>query len=119
MYAFGEGDNAQVYIASAEMMTRNIEKRVAIAAPIKDVRLKRQIWEYLNLQLQDNVKARVVDQNGDLKKKVVAEGAQRLDSQQRMMELAVERVLEMFEITEDHAKKNIFMEMIRHFLKQA
>lgn len=119
IYAFGEGDDAQVYIASADMMTRNTEKRVEIAAPIKDVRLKRQIWEYLNLQLQDNVKARVVDQNGDLKKKVVAEGAQRLDSQQRMMELAVERAPEKLEITEDHAKKNKFMEMIRHFLKQA
>lgn len=119
IYVFGEGDEAEMYISSADMMTRNTEKRVEIAAPIKDVKLKRQLWEYLELQLQDNVKARIIDQNGDLKKKVIAEGSELLDSQQRMMELAVERAPEKFEITEDPVKKNKFMEMIRHFLKQA
>lgn len=119
IYVFGEGDEAEMYISSADMMTRNTEKRVEIAAPIKDVKLKRQLWEYLELQLQDNVKARIVDQNGDLKKKVVAEGAELLDSQQRMMELAFERAPEKIEVTEDSVKKNKFMEMIRHFLKQA
>ena len=36
-----------------------------------------------------------------------------------MMELAVERAPEKLEIAQDHAKKNKFMEMIKHFLKQA
>lgn len=119
IYAFGEGDEAEMYISSADMMTRNTEKRVEIAAPIKDIKLKRQLWEYLELQLQDNVKARIVDQNGDLKKKVIAEGAELLDSQEWMMEQAIERAPEKLEVIEDNVKKNRFMEMIKHFLKQA
>lgn len=64
IYAFGRGETAKVYISSADFMTRNTEKRVEIAAPIKDPDCKKKIFEILDDQLKDNVKARVMQPNG-------------------------------------------------------
>ena len=89
IYMFGEGDEAKIYISSADMMTRNTEKRVEIAVPIKKDYLKKAILEYLDLQFRDNVKARLVDKNGDLYKKDIKEGEELIDSQALMMQEAI------------------------------
>ena len=71
------------------MMTRNTEKRVEIAVPIKKDYLKKAILEYLDIQFRDNVKARLVDKNGDLYKKDIKEGEELIDSQALMMQEAI------------------------------
>lgn len=64
VYAFGRGETANVYISSADFMTRNTEKRIEIAAPIKDPACKEKIFGILDEQLRDNVKARIMQPDG-------------------------------------------------------
>ena len=58
IFSFGSGNDQKIYIGSADMMTRNTEKRVEVAAPILDQDIRRQINHYLKVMLSDNVKAR-------------------------------------------------------------
>lgn len=50
-----------IYISSADWMTRNIDNRIEVTAPIRDERLKQKIIDILNIQFTDTVKARVID----------------------------------------------------------
>ena len=51
----------RMYISSADFMTRNLNRRVEVACPIKDRAVKAQIWEILQLMLSDNVKMCIRD----------------------------------------------------------
>ncbi|MGL5947928.1 MAG: polyphosphate kinase 1, partial [Aeromonas sp.] len=51
----------QVYLSSADWMSRNIDGRIEVAAPVYDESLKAQILAILNLQWSDNSKARILD----------------------------------------------------------
>ena len=64
IYAFGSEGEERVYIASADMMTRNLEKRVEIAAPVLDPDVKKKVLHILSLVENDNVKARRMDNTG-------------------------------------------------------
>lgn len=64
IFVFGEGDEQKIYISSADFMTRNTEKRVEIAAPIKDKNLQKEILKILDFELKDDVKARVLNNEG-------------------------------------------------------
>lgn len=65
IYIFGKGGGSEVYIASADFMTRNTTKRVEVAAPVYDPELKERILESFNLMLRDNVKASVLKSDGN------------------------------------------------------
>ncbi len=86
IFSFGTGAEQKVYIGSADMMTRNTEKRVEVACPILDDGIRRQINHYLKIMLGDNVKARVLLSDGSYVKKKAAEPL--LDSQAAFMEEA-------------------------------
>jgi len=58
---FGNLGKPKVYISSADWMVRNLDHRVEAACPILDPKLKREIIDILNIQLKDNVKARILD----------------------------------------------------------
>lgn len=64
IYIFGRGARAKVYIASADFMTRNTLRRVEVAAPIRDERLKAEILEMFDTLLADNVQAREMQPDG-------------------------------------------------------
>lgn len=55
-----DGD-PQVYISSADWMTRNIDHRIEVAAPVRDPRLKQRIIDITNIHFTDTVKARFID----------------------------------------------------------
>ncbi|MGR5132861.1 polyphosphate kinase 1 [Vibrio alfacsensis] len=55
-----DGD-PQVYISSADWMTRNIDHRIEVAVPIRDPRLKQRIIDITNIHFTDTVKARLID----------------------------------------------------------
>ena len=65
IYCFGTGENTKIFISSADLMTRNISRRVEIACPIYDTDVKNQILKILYIILKDNVKARVLLSDGN------------------------------------------------------
>lgn len=58
---FHNGGDEQIYISSADWMTRNLDKRIEVTTPILDDEIKAEIRKVFDLQWKDNVKARVVD----------------------------------------------------------
>lgn len=60
LIAHNDGD-PDVYISSADWMTRNIEHRIEVATPVRDPRLKKRIIDIINIHFTDTLKARVID----------------------------------------------------------
>lgn len=88
IFSFGTGAAQKLYIGSADMMTRNTEKRVEVACPVLDDRIRRQINHDLKIMLSDNVKARVMQPDGTYAKRKITDKA--IDSQAVFMEEAIE-----------------------------
>ena len=65
IYYFHHNGEEKTYLSSADMMTRNMEKRVEILFPIFEGHLKQKVMHLLTLQLSDNMKAREQDQYGE------------------------------------------------------
>lgn len=64
IYQFGRGDDAEYYISSADLMTRNLNRRVEIACPVHDMRLRKQLRWFLEAQLHDTAKASLLLPDG-------------------------------------------------------
>lgn len=69
IYSFGSGERQMLYIASADLMTRNTERRVEAACPVLDDDLKSRINDMLTAIWYDNVKSRVLCADGNYIKK--------------------------------------------------
>lgn len=75
VFVFGCGKDAEVYIASADWMTRNTENRVEVGCPIYDPEIRRRILAMLDLQLRDNTKARRLGSDGYYHRLLMSEEA--------------------------------------------
>ena len=84
VYIFGSGKKERMYISSADLMTRNTEKRVELAFPVIDPKVRSRIKNTLLLNYMDNVKGRRLDSEGCYRRKD-AKG-ESVNSQQRLME---------------------------------
>ncbi|UUM30010.1 polyphosphate kinase 1 [Vibrio japonicus] len=60
LITYNDGD-PQVYISSADWMTRNLDNRIEVSAPIRDERLKQRIIDIIDIHFTDTVKARLID----------------------------------------------------------
>lgn len=89
IFYFGNGGNEEVYMASADWMPRNLDKRVEILFPVEDERLKTEVINILNIQLADTLKAHILV--GDQYEKVDKRGKELLSSQMYFSELAKDR----------------------------
>ena len=69
IYYFNHHGEKKIYISSADLMTRNLERRLEIAAPIYDEAIKQQLTHHLLVLLSDDVKARVLQKNGNYVRK--------------------------------------------------
>ncbi|MDJ1122016.1 polyphosphate kinase 1 [Olsenella sp. YH-ols2217] len=87
VYAFGPSADT-VYLSSADMMTRNTERRVEIAFPVLDPTCRAMVVEYMDLQMSDNVKARRLTSIGTWERVEAAPDAPLLDSQDVLIALA-------------------------------
>ena len=67
VYVFGVGEEAKIYISSADLMTRNLDNRVEVTVPIYDEEAKNEILDNLEISWQDNVKSRWHDGDYDNK----------------------------------------------------
>ena len=64
IYIFGEGERRQVYISSADFMTRNTTRRVEVAAPVHDPDLRAQLEQMFAHELLDTAKGRIQQPDG-------------------------------------------------------
>lgn len=62
IWIFGNGGDELIYLSSADLMTRNIDRRVEVAFPILDVSIRKEIRDIIDIQLRDNTKAREINQ---------------------------------------------------------
>jgi len=82
IFYFANGGDEDVYIGSADWMTRNLDRRVEVVTPILDPDLKRQLKEVvLGAYLKDNVKARILNSDGVYERVPVAPGEAPFSSQ--------------------------------------
>ena len=79
IYCFGEGEERKMYISSADLMTRNTDRRVEIATPVLGKSIEEKIYRMLTVMLADNIKARVFLPDGGYKK--TEQVGERIDSQ--------------------------------------
>lgn len=93
IYGFGVGEDARVYLSSADLMTRNMEKRVEIAWPILNNALRQQVIDYFNICLADTVKLRELLPDGSYTKPGwnLEPGQEPLDSQNELIKKAKKR----------------------------
>ena len=61
IFIFQNGGNERIFCSSADWMVRNLSYRIETTFPIYDQDIRRQILDYIDMQLQDNVKARIID----------------------------------------------------------
>ena len=59
IYIFGTEKRRKIYISSADYMTRNTIRRVEVAAPVYNEKIKKRLWNMFEILLRDNVKARI------------------------------------------------------------
>ncbi len=64
IYSFGRGDEEKLFIASADIMTRNMDNRVEVGCPIYSDEVKEKIHHYIKICLSDTLQARVLGSDG-------------------------------------------------------
>ncbi len=86
IYYFANGGDETVYAGSADLMSRNLNRRVEVLFPIENARLIRHLRDkVLDLYLADNVKARVMLPDGTYERKASAPGEERVNAQEVLL----------------------------------
>lgn len=83
LFIFHNGGNEKVYISSADWMVRNLDHRVEVTSPVKDAGIRKMLVDIFNIQLSDNVKARILD-NELSNRYVERNGDERIRSQEEI-----------------------------------
>jgi polyphosphate kinase len=87
VYIFENNGTPFYYIASADLMTRNLDFRVEVACPIYDPDLQSFLRDTIELQWQDNVKARILDASRSNTLRTESDSARRVRSQENTFAL--------------------------------
>lgn len=111
VFMFGEGESRKIYIGSADMMTRNTEKRVEVACPVYDPQIKTYLVHCIDIMLKDNVKARVMQSDGTYVKKPSAKTG--ICAQETFMKEAIQAK----RVKEEEPKKSFF-EQVKGFFRR-
>ncbi len=103
IYSFGaEADT--IYLSSADMMTRNTERRVEIAFPVLDPACRQIVRHFVQLQLSDNVKARQLTADGTWEPLPRAAEEREINSQEVLLAEAYQKAREARDLAADGAK---------------
>jgi polyphosphate kinase len=91
IYFFNAGGAQKVYLASADWMPRNMDRRIEICFPIENPEAKnRLIHEILRITWEDNTKARVLNPDGHYRRRTPESPEKEVRSQSRFIEIARE-----------------------------
>lgn len=88
VYIFGKDDQMAMYISSADLMTRNMEDRVEIAAPVYDKKIQKRIMTYMTKQFSDTLKGRKISPEGEFLAIPVVKGQKAFSSQDAFIDEA-------------------------------
>ena len=122
VYAFGDGPERKLYIGSADMMTRNTERRVEVITPVYDPEIKQKIGHLLEVQLADTVKARVLQSDGTYRRKESGTEPP-VHAQEQLMEEALARGekarLRAKHTAEQHSQRSGFRALLTRMFRKA
>ena len=99
-YFYNEG-HEDIYLASADWMPRNLNRRVELLFPIEDPDCRARVKEVLDVELADTVRASFLSADGTYHK-LDLRGKEKIDSQQRLIELADAAVAERHKSIDKH-----------------
>ena len=68
IFYFYSNGSEEVYMGSADWMPRNLDKRVEIVFPVEDEKIKKEVMHILEIQMEDNVKAHILQPDGSYEK---------------------------------------------------
>lgn len=68
IFYFQNNGNTEIYMGSADWMPRNLDRRVEIIFPVLDEKIKEKAFHILEVELEDNVKARILKADGSYEK---------------------------------------------------
>ncbi len=86
IYYFRNGGEDEYFIGSADLMPRNLDRRVEQLFPVDDPQLKESLRQILDIQLRDNVKSRRMHADGSYERIRPQPGDDIVDSQQWLIE---------------------------------
>ena len=99
-YFYNEGYE-DIYLASADWMPRNLNRRVELLFPIEDPDCRARVKEVLDVELADTVRAHFLSPDGSYHK-LDLRGKEKLDSQQKLIDLADAAVAERHKSIDKH-----------------
>lgn len=91
-YFYNEG-HEDVYLASADWMPRNLNRRVELLFPVEDADCRARVMEVLEVELADTVRAHFLQPDGSYRK-LDLRGKEKIDSQQKLIDLADSAIAE-------------------------
>lgn len=93
IYIFGnEKKEQKIYIGSADYMSRNTIRRVEVAVPVEDEKIRKRLWDMFRVLMSDNVKARTMMSDGTYLHVVRKEGEESVNSQEIFYREAYQRL---------------------------
>jgi polyphosphate kinase len=93
VYAFQRGDEQKIFIASADLMPRNLDHRVELAAPVLEPELQDELLDTLARALADNQSSWELEGNGDWRRREPAPGERPRNMQVEIAELHAARAI--------------------------
>jgi polyphosphate kinase len=81
VFIFHNGGDERYYVASADWMTRNLTHRIEVGYPIYDEAIQKELRQFIDMQLRDNTKARIIAKGKLNKYKRPTGGAEKIESQ--------------------------------------
>lgn len=109
IFLFENGGEQRIFMGSADWMPRNLDRRVEILFPVEDQKLKERLIHYLEVQLEDNVKAHFLQPDGTYEK-LDKRGRTLVNSQEVFCREAISAV-QAVEDLKDPVKVRVFVPM--------
>jgi polyphosphate kinase len=90
VYYFKHHDKSEIFIGSADLMNRNLSRRVEVVFPLENAEVKERVRNIVQYMLDDNVKSRYLDKDGNYTRPHLKEDAPVIDAQSIFMQHAID-----------------------------